>query len=90
MISAASLADRRLNPFKQETKRPTSVAPNLSPCEVDGLNTRGTFVDGIEPIVAIELLDLEVASVACTTVHPNGEVEQGLRHLRRPALRRWG
>ena len=46
----------------------------------------GPFVDGIEAIVAVELLHLVLARVAVAAVHLDGQVVGGQAPLRRPAL----
>ncbi|MDF2585973.1 MAG: hypothetical protein K0R33_4616, partial [Mycobacterium sp.] len=59
---------------------------DLAAQQVQAVYAMCSLMDGVEPIVAVPLLDIELGGVAVTAVHLDGQVVGLQAPLRRPAL----
>ena len=75
------------HPLEEQRQPRAAVEHHLAAEQVLGLDPVGPLVDRVEPVVAVVLLDVEVAGVAGAAEHLDRQVVRGQAPLRRPALR---
>ena len=68
------------------TAGPAAVDEYLSAEQIEGMNAVGALVNGVEPIVPVELFDVVVAGVSVPTVDLDGQAVGLNRPLRGPTL----
>jgi hypothetical protein len=87
MRGGRCLLQRRFDPAPEQLERSAVGHHHLASEQVEGLDTVRAFVDRVQPVVAIELLDRIVARVAVAAVHLDRQRVAFDAPLRRPALR---
>jgi len=71
----------------QQPQRRAVLHDDLAAEQVQALDAVRALVDRVQPVVAVELLDVVVAGVAVAAVHLDRQVVGRQAVLRRPALR---
>ena len=80
------LVDGRGDPLGQQCQPGAVVHNHLAAQQVQAVDAVCAFVDGVETVVSVGLLDVELLGVAVAAVHLDGQAVGLQAPLRRPAL----